>query len=47
MNGQRCTAGSRLLVERPLYDRIVAAVAERAKNIRVGDPFDPRPSSGR
>jgi len=40
LNGQRCTAGSRLLVQEPLYERIVAAVAERAKNIRVGDPFD-------
>ena len=25
MNGQRCTAGSRLLVQRPLYERIVEA----------------------
>src|SRR5262249_40990071 len=41
MNGQRCTAGSRLLVERPLYEQIVTAVAERARRIRVGDPFDP------
>jgi 5-carboxymethyl-2-hydroxymuconic-semialdehyde dehydrogenase len=41
MNGQRCTAGSRLLVERPLYEEFVAAVAARARAIRVGDPFDP------
>jgi 5-carboxymethyl-2-hydroxymuconic-semialdehyde dehydrogenase len=41
MNGQRCTAGSRLLVQRPLYDEVVGAVADRAKRIRVGDPFDP------
>jgi 5-carboxymethyl-2-hydroxymuconic-semialdehyde dehydrogenase len=41
MNGQRCTAGSRLLVERPLYSQIVDAVAARASNIRVGDPSDP------
>ena len=40
MNGQRCTAGSRLLVQERLYERIVEAVAERARNIRVGDPFD-------
>jgi 5-carboxymethyl-2-hydroxymuconic-semialdehyde dehydrogenase len=46
MNGQRCTAGSRLLVERPLYDRVVSAIAERARNIRVGDPFDPRTELG-
>ena len=46
MNGQRCTAGSRLLVQEPLYERIVEAVATRARNIRVGDPFDPRTELG-
>ena len=46
MNGQRCTAGSRLLVERPLYDELVSAVAERARKIRVGDPFDARTELG-
>jgi 5-carboxymethyl-2-hydroxymuconic-semialdehyde dehydrogenase len=46
LNGQRCTAGSRLLVQRPLYERIVDAVAERAKKVRVGDPFDPRTELG-
>jgi 5-carboxymethyl-2-hydroxymuconic-semialdehyde dehydrogenase len=40
MNGQRCTAGSRLLVQRPLYERVVEAVAARAARIRVGDPLD-------
>jgi 5-carboxymethyl-2-hydroxymuconic-semialdehyde dehydrogenase len=46
MNGQRCTAGSRLLVERPLYERIVEGVAERARNIRTGDPHDPATELG-
>ena len=46
MNGQRCTAGSRLLVQRPLYERIVEEVAARARNIRVGDPVDPRTELG-
>jgi 5-carboxymethyl-2-hydroxymuconic-semialdehyde dehydrogenase len=46
MNGQRCTAGSRLLVERAFYDVVVHAVAERAGKIRVGDPFDPRTELG-
>jgi 5-carboxymethyl-2-hydroxymuconic-semialdehyde dehydrogenase len=46
LNGQRCTAGSRLLVQRPLYERIVTAVAERAKKVRVGDPFDPQTELG-
>jgi len=46
MNGQRCTAGSRLLVQEPLYEGIVEAVAARARNIRVGDPFDARTELG-
>jgi 5-carboxymethyl-2-hydroxymuconic-semialdehyde dehydrogenase len=46
MNGQRCTAGSRLLVQEPLYDQIVTSVAARARNIRVGDPFDPNTELG-
>jgi 5-carboxymethyl-2-hydroxymuconic-semialdehyde dehydrogenase len=46
MNGQRCTAGSRLLVQADLYERLVAAVAERARQIRVGDPTDPRTELG-
>jgi 5-carboxymethyl-2-hydroxymuconic-semialdehyde dehydrogenase len=46
MNGQRCTAGSRLLVQEALYEPIVSAVAERAQHIRVGDPTDPRTELG-
>jgi 5-carboxymethyl-2-hydroxymuconic-semialdehyde dehydrogenase len=46
MNGQRCTAGSRLLVQRPLYDQVVEAVAARARKIRVGNPFDKRTELG-
>ncbi len=40
MNGQRCTAGSRLLAEQTIYEDLVQAVAARARSIRVGDPFD-------
>ena len=46
MNGQRCTAGSRLLVQEDLYEELVGAVAERAKKIRVGDPTDPNTELG-
>jgi acyl-CoA reductase-like NAD-dependent aldehyde dehydrogenase len=38
-NGALCTAGSRILVERPLYADFSAAFAERTANIRVGDPL--------
>lgn len=33
LNGERCTAGSRLLIEAPLYERFVEAVAERTAKI--------------
>ena len=46
LNGQRCTAGSRLLAEAPIYEDLVQAVAERARNVRVGDPFDERTELG-
>ncbi len=46
LNGQRCTAGSRLLAEVPIYEDLVQAVAERARAIRVGDPFDERTELG-
>ncbi|MDQ2677374.1 MAG: aldehyde dehydrogenase family protein [Actinomycetota bacterium] len=38
--GQDCCARSRLLVERSVYDRVVAGVAERTRQLRVGDPSD-------
>jgi 5-carboxymethyl-2-hydroxymuconic-semialdehyde dehydrogenase len=41
LNGERCTAGSRVLVQRDIYDDFVARFAERAKNIKVGLPSDP------
>ncbi|WP_157157397.1 MULTISPECIES: 5-carboxymethyl-2-hydroxymuconate semialdehyde dehydrogenase [unclassified Diaminobutyricimonas] len=46
LNGERCTAGSRILVERPIYDEFVERYAERAKNIVVGDPHDPKTEVG-
>ena len=35
--GQRCTASSRVIVMDGIHDRFVAALAERAKALRVGD----------
>ena len=40
LNGERCTAGSRILVERSIYDDFCARYAARAKNIVVGNPHD-------
>ncbi|WP_017775334.1 aldehyde dehydrogenase family protein [Paraburkholderia kururiensis] len=36
--GQVCSAGSRILVHRDVYDDVVERLAARAKAIRVGDP---------
>lgn len=37
-SGQSCVAGSRGLVQRGVYARIVDAIAARAAEVRVGDP---------
>jgi len=38
--GEVCSAGSRILVERPIYSKFVEAIAAKAKTIRVGPPLD-------
>ena len=38
-NGERCTAGSRILVQRTIYDGFARRFAERAARIPVGDPM--------
>jgi aminomuconate-semialdehyde/2-hydroxymuconate-6-semialdehyde dehydrogenase len=44
--GQICLCGSRILVERPLYDRFVAAFVEKVKALKVGRPDDPATQVG-
>jgi 5-carboxymethyl-2-hydroxymuconic-semialdehyde dehydrogenase len=38
-NGERCTAGSRILVQKSIYADFVRRFVERAKRISVGDPL--------
>ena len=38
--GQLCTAGTRLLVERDVHDDFVASLVDRARRLRIGDPCD-------
>jgi len=38
-NGERCTAGSRILVQKSIYAEFSRRFAERAKRIVVGDPM--------
>ncbi|WP_010089783.1 5-carboxymethyl-2-hydroxymuconate semialdehyde dehydrogenase [Burkholderia ubonensis] len=46
INGERCTAGSRIFVQRSIYDRFVREFARRANNLVVGDPADPATQLG-
>jgi len=38
--GEVCAAGSRLFVERAVYDEFLEKLAARAERLRPGDPFD-------
>ena len=40
LNGERCTAGSRVLIEQPVYDEFVGRLAARAEAVIVGPPGD-------
>jgi aminomuconate-semialdehyde/2-hydroxymuconate-6-semialdehyde dehydrogenase len=44
--GQICLCGSRILIERSVYDRFKAEFVERARALRVGDPMDPKTDVG-
>ena len=46
LNGERCTAGSRILAERAVYPDLVTRLAARAERIRVGPPSDPNTEIG-
>ena len=38
--GEVCSAGSRLLVQSSIYDKLIPKLKEAFENIKVGDPFD-------
>lgn len=44
--GQICTAGSRVLVQRSIHDEFVAAIVEASRSIKVGNVFDPTSTLG-
>ena len=45
-HGQCCCAGSRLYVEKDMFDQVVEGVAEQAKKIKVGPGFEPDTNMG-
>jgi acyl-CoA reductase-like NAD-dependent aldehyde dehydrogenase len=40
-SGQICTAPTRAIVQRGVYDQVVAGLAQMAKVLKVGDPYAP------
>jgi len=44
--GQICLCGSRILVERSIYDKFKNAFVEKAKSLKVGHPDDPETRVG-
>ena len=45
-SGQVCSATSRLLVEKPLYDKLTSRLCDRARAIRCGDPLSQNTQMG-
>ena len=45
-SGQVCSAGTRLLVERSIHDRVVNEIVRRAGQIRLGGPDDEKAETG-
>jgi betaine-aldehyde dehydrogenase len=44
--GEICSAGTRVFVERPIYDDAIQAMVDHVKNIKVGDGMDPDTTMG-
>lgn len=44
--GQICLCGSRILVQRGIYDRFLEALVKEVSNLKVGDPQDPSSDMG-
>jgi 1-pyrroline-5-carboxylate dehydrogenase len=40
LSGQKCSANSRVYVERPVYDRFLGLLVDRTRAITVGDPLE-------
>jgi len=44
--GEVCSAGSRVLVQRPIYKKMLDAMVEKAKGIKLGSGLDPATKMG-
>ncbi|MDW3802978.1 aldehyde dehydrogenase family protein [Staphylococcus saprophyticus] len=44
--GEVCSAGSRLLVQEGIYDKLISRLKEAFSNIKIGDPLDEKTQMG-
>lgn len=44
--GQRCTATSRLIIHKDVYDIVLEKLLEQLKSMKIGDPLDPTTDMG-
>jgi aldehyde dehydrogenase (NAD+) len=44
--GEKCSAPTRLFVQRPVYESVVEGIAKYADGYKCGDPFDPASDQG-
>lgn len=44
--GQICLCGSRIFVEKPLYEKFKTDFVEKVKNLKIGDPLDEKTNVG-
>jgi 1-pyrroline-5-carboxylate dehydrogenase len=40
LQGQKCSAGSRILIEAPIYDELVARLVDATEKLAIGDPTE-------
>lgn len=40
LQGQKCSAGSRILIEAPVYDELVARLVDATEKLAIGDPTE-------
>jgi len=45
-HGQCCCAGSRLMIHKDIFDKVVAGVSDQARNIKLGPGLDPETQMG-
>jgi len=44
--GEKCSEPTRLLIEKPVYDKVLDGLVKRRQSWKVGNPFDPSTTQG-